>query len=428
MLLLGNLVNFYDRAVPAILLEPIRKEWNLSDLELGLIPATFTVVFAIACIPLGRLADRTSRKAIMGFGLIAWSAFTALGAASWSFGSFLVTRIAVGIAEASYQPSAIPMVADLFPSNKRSRAIGVFALGLPLGLTLAFFTVGALAQLFGSWRAPFVVAMFPGLVIAVLVFMIREPARGSAEVVQVSRAEIAHPMRKVLGIRTMLWLFVAGAASNFAAYATYSFMVPLIQRYFELNLQQAAVSTGIIVGLTGVVGLTSGGWIADRLHGAQVNRLLFGGISVAIASVGAWYALSLGREQAALFVMVFAGAWLLQHAYYVSVLPAIQDVVDPRLRGTAMAIYFAVINIMGGALGPLVVGHLSDYYAEAAAVAAGATAMTEQFKAAGLHDAMMAVPVALFISALAVLLAARHFQADARAMVDTMSTKLPFSG
>ena len=240
-----------------------------------------------------------------------------------------------------------------------------------------------------------------------------------------SREEIAHPMRKVLGIRTMLWLFVAGAASNFAAYATYSFMVPLIQRYFELNLQQAAVSTGIIVGLTGVVGLTFGGWIADRLHaGAQVNRLLFGGISVAIASVGAWYALSLGREQAALFVMVFAGAWLLQHAYYVSVLPAIQDVVDPRLRGTAMAIYFAVINIMGGALGPVVVGHLSDHYAEAAAVAAGATAMTEQFKAAGLHDAMMAVPVALFISALAVLLAARHFQADARAMVNTMSTKL----
>lgn len=426
MLLLGNLVNFYDRAVPAILLEPIRKEWNLSDLELGLIPATFTVVFAIACIPLGRLADRTSRKAIMGFGLIAWSAFTALGAASWSFGSFLATRIAVGIAEASYQPSAIPMIADLFPSNKRSRAIGVFALGLPLGLTLAFFTVGALAQFFGSWRAPFVIAMVPGLVIAVLVFLIREPARGSAETVQVSQEEIAHPMRKVFGIRTMLWLFVAGAALNFAAYATYSFMVPLIQRYFGLGLGQAAVSTGVIVGLTGLVGLTLGGWIADRLHsGAQVNRLVFGGISMALASVGAWYAFTLGKDQAALFVMVFACAWLLQDAYYVSVLPAIQDVVDPRLRGTAMAIYFAAINILGGAIGPVLVGRLSDHFAEAAALAAGATGMTEQFKAAGLHDAMMAVPVALFVSAMAVLLAARHFQSDARAMVNNMSMKLP---
>jgi predicted MFS family arabinose efflux permease len=321
------------------------------------------------------------------------------------------------------------MIADLFPSNKRSRALGVFALGLPLGLTLAFFTVGVLAQLFGSWRAPFVVAMFPGLVIAVLVFMIREPARGSAEAVDVSQEEIARPMRKVFGIRTMLWLFVAGAASNFAAYATYSFMVPLIQRYFGLGLGQAAVSTGIIVGLTGLVGLTAGGWIADRLHaGAKVNRLVFGGICLALASFGAWYALTLGKDQAALFVMVFAGAWLLQYAYYVSVLPAIQDVVDPRLRGTAMAIYFAAINIIGGAIGPVLVGGLSDYYAEAAALAAGATVMTEQFKAVGLHDATMAVPAALLISALAVLLAARHFQSDARAMLNNMSTKPPMAG
>ena len=430
MLLLGNLVNFYDRAVPAILLEPIRKEWNLSDLELGLIPATFTIVFAIACIPLGRLADRTSRKAIMGFGLIAWSAFTALGAASWSFGSFLATRVAVGIAEASYQPSAIPMIADLFPSNKRSRAMGVFALGLPLGLTLAFFTVGALAQFFGSWRAPFVIAMVPGLLIVVLVFMIREPARGSAEAVHVTQEEIAHPMRKVLSVRTMLWLFVAGAASNFAAYATYSFMVPLIQRYFGWDLHQASASTGIIVGLTGLVGLTLGGWIADRLHGGErANRLVFGGVSLALASVGAWYALSLGPEQATLFLMAFSGAWLLQHAFYVSVLPAIQDVVDPRLRGTAMAVYLAAINIMGGAFGPVLVGRLSDYYAEAAAAAAGTPGLTEPFKAAGLHDAMMmAVPAALFISALSVLLAARHFQSDARSMVRNMSAKLALPG
>ena len=203
-------------------------------------------------------------------------------------------------------------------------------------------------------------------------------------------------------------------------------MVPLIQRYFGLGLGQAAISTGIIVGLTGLVGLTLGGWIADRLHAAApVNRLVFGGVSLALASVGAWYAFTLSKDQAALFVMVFACAWLLQDAYYVSVLPAIQDVVDPRLRGTAMAIYFAAINILGGAIGPVLVGRLSDHYADAAALAVGATGMTEQFKAIGLHDAMMAVPVALLISALAVLVAARHFQSDSRAMIDNMSMKRP---
>jgi MFS family permease len=426
VLLLANLVNFYDRAIPMILLEPIRKEWNLSDFQLGMIPASFTVVFALACIPLGRLADTTSRKSVMGLGLIAWSAFTALGAASWSFGSFLVTRVAVGIGEASYAPSAIAMIGDLFAPNRRARALGVFSLGLPLGLILAFFTVGALARYFESWRAPFVIAMIPGLLIAALVLRISEPVRGAAEMVRVPQVRIAHPVRRVLGIRTMLWLVPAGAASNFAAYATNSFLVPLFQRYFGLSLEQAAISTGVIVGVTGLVGLTLGGWIADRLHrGSPVNRLLFGGICLALASFGIWLALGLQPSQSGLFVTIFAFAWLLQYAYYVSVFPAIQDVVDPRLRGTAMAIYIAAINVLGGAFGPAVVGYLSDHYAQTAALAAGVSGMTEAFKAAGLHHAMMAVPVALMISAVAVLMAARHFSADAQTMLARMSEQDP---
>ncbi len=173
VLFLANLFNFFDRAVPAIVIEPIRIEWGLSDLQIGILSAAFTVVYAVAGIPLGRLADTGSRKKIMGWGLIVWSAFTALGAASWSFASFLATRIGVGIGEASYAPAANSLIGDLFPANKRSRAMGVFMLGLPLGLLLAFFTVGAMVKAFGSWKAPFVIAMLPGLIIAISFFMIR---------------------------------------------------------------------------------------------------------------------------------------------------------------------------------------------------------------------------------------------------------------
>ena len=146
VLFLANLFNFFDRAVPAIVIEPIRMEWGLSDLQIGIISAAFTVVYAIAGIPLGRLADTGSRKKIMGWGLIVWSGFTALGAGSWSFASFLFTRIGVGIGEASYAPAANSLIGDMFPANKRSRAVGVFMLGLPLGLLLAFFTVGAMVK------------------------------------------------------------------------------------------------------------------------------------------------------------------------------------------------------------------------------------------------------------------------------------------
>ena len=148
-----------------------------------------------------------------------------------------------------------------------------------------------------------------------------------------------------------------------------------------------------------------------------------GGVSLALAAAATWYALILRPDQATLFVAIFAIGWLLQYAFYVTVLPAIQDVVEPRLRATAMAMYFAVINLLGGAFGPVVVGYLSDRSAAAAMAAAGGSAMTEEFKAIGLHDAMLLVPITLFATAVFVLLAARTFPADARAMLSGMAGK-----
>lgn len=417
VLFLANLFNFFDRAVPAILLEPIRKEWSLSDLQLGFVTAAFTVVYAIAGIPLGRLADTGSRKKIMGWGLIVWSGFTALGAAATGFYSFLLTRIGVGIGEASYAPAASSLIGDLFPANKRSRAMGIFMLGLPIGLLLAFFTVGAMVKAFDSWRAPFVIAMIPGLIIALFMFFIREPERGAAETVQSSAAPVANPIRKVFAIPTMWWIILAGIAANFAAYATNSFMVPLMQRFFGLPLERAAISTGVIVGITGLIGLTVGGWVADRMHQrSDKGRLMLGGVCLALSAAATWYALKLGADQVGAFIAIFSIGWLLQYFYYICLYPAIQDVVEPRLRATAMAVFFAALYLLGGAFGPVVVGYFSDQYAQAAMVAAGATEMTEQFKAVGLHGAMILVPISLAITSIAIFLATRSFPSDARAM------------
>lgn len=417
ILFLANLFNFFDRAVPAIVIEPIRKEWDLSDLQLGLITAAFTVIYAIAGIPLGRLADTGSRKKVMAWGLIVWSGFTALGATATGFTTFLLTRIGVGIGEASYAPAASSLIGDMFPANKRSRAMGIFMLGLPIGLLLAFFTVGAMVKAFGSWRAPFVIAMIPGLIIALFMFFIREPERGAAETVQSSKTPIANPIRKVFAIPTMWWIILAGIAANFASYATNSFMVPLMQRFFGLPLERAAISTGVIVGITGLIGLTFGGWFADRMHQrSDRGRLLLGGVCLALAAVATWVALRLDATQVGAFIAIFSVGWLFQYFYYICLYPAIQDVVEPRLRATAMAVFFAALYLLGGAFGPVVVGYFSDQYAQAAMAAAGATEMTEQFKAVGLHGAMILVPVSLAITAVAIFLAVRTFPSDARAM------------
>jgi len=426
LLFLANLFNFFDRTIPAIIIEPIRLEWSLSDLQLGLIGTAFTIVYALAGIPLGRMADTGSRRKIMGWGLAAWSGLTALNGMAWNFWSFLLIRMGVGIGEASYAPAANSLIGDLFPAHKRSRAMGLFMLGLPLGLLLAFFTIGAMVQAFGSWRAPFLIAAVPGLILALFLFFIREPVRGAAETTRVSSAPVEKPLRTVLAIRTFWWLVLAGLAFNFAAYACNSFMVPMLQRYFGLGLQDAAMATGVIVGFTGLFGLTLGGWVADKVHQRWANgRLLFAAFSMLVACVCTGWALSAGRIDTAVFVGVFSLGWLFSYNFYTCVYTAIQDVIEPRLRATAMALFFAGLYLLGGGLGPLAVGWLSDHYAQAAMHAAGAREMTETFKAVGLHDAMVLIPVALFLTLLALLQAARCFQHDALRMREGLARAVP---
>ncbi len=426
LLFLANLFNFFDRSIPAIIIEPIRLEWGLSDLQLGLIGTAFTIVYAIAGVPLGRLADTGARRKIMGWGLALWSGLTAVNGMAWNFWSFLLVRMGVGIGEASYAPAANSLIGDLFPPHKRARAMGIFMLGLPLGLLLAFFSIGAMVKAFDSWRAPFFIAAVPGLVLALFMFFIKEPRRGAAESVQVAAEPVPQPLRKVLAIRTFWWLVLAGLTFNFATYACNSFMVPMLQRYFLLPLEQAAMATGVIAGLTGLLGLTAGGWLADRIHQrSATGRLLFAALSMLVAALATGYALLAGRIEVGVFVAVFSLGWLFAYNFYPCVYTAIQDVVEPRLRATAMALFFAGLYLLGGGLGPIAVGLLSDHFAQAAMLAAGASEMSEAFKAVGLHDAMYLIPVALFLTLLALVQASRCFVADARRMRSGMAEVLP---
>jgi MFS family permease len=426
LLFLANLFNFFDRTIPAIIIEPIRMEWHLSDFKLGIIGTAFTLVYAIAGLPLGRMADNGSRRKIMGWGLTVWSGLTAINGLAGSFWTFLLVRMGVGIGEASYAPAANSLIGDLFPAHRRARAMGIFMLGLPLGLLLAFFTIGAMVKAFDSWRAPFFIAAVPGLVLAVFMFFIREPKRGAAESVRMSEEKIEKPIRRVLSIPTFGWLVLAGLTFNFATYACNSFMVPMLQRYFLLPLQEAAVATGIIVGITGLVGLTLGGWVADKLHQRFANgRLLFAAASMLIATLATGCALHAGRIEIGVFVGVFSLGWLFAYNFYTCVYTAIQDVVEPRLRATAMALFFAGLYLLGGGLGPVVVGLLSDHFAHSAMAAAGAEQMSEAFKAVGLHDAMYLIPVALAMTLVFLYLASRCFSRDAARMREGMVADEP---
>src|SRR5450830_1800915 len=405
LLFLANLFNFYDRTLPAIIIEPIRMEWHLSDFQIGIIGTAFTIVYAIAGLPLGRMADNGSRSKLMGWGLAVWSGLTAANGLVGSFTTFLLVRMGVGIGEAAYAPAANSLIGDLFPAHRRARAM---------------------VKAFDSWRAPFFIAAVPGLLLAGFMFFIKEPKRGAAEMVKVSQEKVDRPVRRLMAIPTFLWLVLAGLTFNFVTYACNSFLVPMLQRYFLMPLQEAAVATGLIVGVTGLVGLTLGGWVADKLHQRIANgRLLFAAVSLVISTLTTGWALHAGRIEIGVFVVVFSVGWLFAYNFYTCVYTAIQDVVEPRLRATAMAVYFAGLYLLGGGLGPVVVGLLSDHFAHAAMLAAGAEQMSEAFKAVGLHDAMYLIPGALLLTLAFLFQAARCFSKDAQRMREGMVADAP---
>jgi MFS family permease len=421
LLAMANVLNFYDRTIPAILVEEIKREFGLNDSQIGVLSGIFIVVYAVAGVALGRMADRGSRRRIMGVGLIVWSVMTALSGGVWSFASLLLVRLGVGIGEASYAPAANSTIADLFPVSKRARAVAIFQLGIPVGLILAFFTTGAIVDAFDSWRAPFFIAAVPGLFLAVSLLRMDEPERGASEVVRMgavdgaaSRAlSIPDAVRAVWAIRTMRWLILSGVGVQLAAYSVSTFLVPLFQRYHGLSLTEAGISAGVVLGFTGLAGLFLGGWAADRASRRSLrSRVMVGAIALGVASPLSLFAFSVGPDELGLFISVMSVAWLLQFFFHTSALPAVSDVVEPALRSTAIAVFFALFYLLGGAFGPVITGVLSDV------LAAGDAAGGVSAEAHGLRLALLIVtPTSLLLAAAGLFGAARHVERDHEAVL-----------
>jgi predicted MFS family arabinose efflux permease len=414
MLFLINFLNFFDRTIPAVVLEPIRAEFGLTDTMLGLLGTAFTLVYALAGLPLGRLSDRMKRTKVLGAGVFVWSLMTAASGFAWNFLSFFLIRLGVGVGEASCAPAANSMIGDMYPSKKRARALGLFMLGLPLGSLACFALVGYLAQKYG-WRVPFMVAAVPGFLIAILAFYLREPVRGSQESYKVDSAPIDRPYRRVMAIPTLWWIIVSGAAVNFAAYAMGSFLPSLMIRYHHVGVAQAGAVAAIVLGLTGLLGLTVGGWVADKIHSIfPRGRLMLGAVCLLLAAPLLFMGLTTAAGDVVGTTVLLSLGWLLYFMYFVTVYASVQDVVEPRLRATAMAVYFFFQYVLGAGFGTVVTGALSDFYGKQAMNAAGAAQMTDAFRAIGLQSSMsIVVPAAILITGIALWFAARRFVGDA---------------
>ena len=404
-----NILNFYDRHIPGALAEPIRKEFGLSDTQLGLLGSAFIWVYSLIGLPLGRMADTGSRKKILAGGMAVWSLLTAFAGFATSFPLLLMSRLGVAVGEAAAAPTGTSLIGDLFPPERRARALGLFMLGVPLGGALSYFFSGPIANLFG-WRTAMVIAAVPALFLLPALLRIEDPVRGGTE----KHGSIdKDSVWKVLRMPTFLWIIASGALVNFNMYALATFLPAFLSRVHGLSLRDSGIATGIVYAVGGLCGGLGAGVLADRvIRKRKDGRMLLAAALTLISAPAAWFGIMLPVGTIAVTIALLMLAYAALNAYYACVYSSIQDIVAPSVRATTMAIYFMAMYLCGASFGPLITGNLSDRMARQAAAAAGSATVTEAYRAIGLGQAMVIIPVLSVALALVLYCGSRTIGAD----------------
>ena len=421
-----NTLNFYDRQILGAVGETVREEWRLSDTALGSLGTAFTLLYAAVGVPLGRLTDKFSRRWILFAGVTLWSLLTAASGLARNFTELFVVRLGVGSGEAACAPASASLIGDLFPASRRAKALSAFMMGLPLGIALSFLGSSLLEHRFG-WRSTFYIALIPGVMCALLALIISEPARGAAEVHQITSSKRkGSPYLLVLSIPTMWWIIASGALHNFNMYAIGAFLSPFLQRVHHVNKLNAGMISMVVYGLAGVPGLIVGGLLSDRLVKHKRNgRLVLSSIAIFISAPFMYLGLSRAVGDLTGFIIFTGLGMAAMYVYYATVYSAIQDVIEPALRGTAMALYFFAMYVLGASLGPVGMGFLSSYFTRQAALASGVTDTSFQalrpFAAQGLHSALYVVPVFGILLGLVLFAASRTVAKDMEKLQSWMS-------
>lgn len=390
VLVLVNILNFYDRQVPGALVEPIRREFGLTDAQIGLIGTAFTLLYAVIGLPLGRLADKGSRKKLLSAGIAVWGLLTGLAAWARGLPLLVLSRLGVGVGEAACAPTATSWIGDLFPPERRARPLALFMLGVPVGGALSYFFSGPMAQAWG-WRSAMVAAAIPALILSPVVLMLQEPERGASE--QRSAAGDG-AIGRLLRLPTFWWIILSGVLVNFNLYAVGTFLPAFLGRIHHLNVARAGIFTGIVYLVGGVLGGTIGGTWGDKIVSRRPGaRMLLSAIAATVAAPLAYIGFRQHLGALDIAIPLLTAAYGLLNMYYGLVYASLHDIVGPELRGTAIAIYFLVMYLGGASFGPVLTGKLSDIMARRAATLAGSAQITEAFRAVGLQQAMLIVPV-----------------------------------
>lgn len=368
--------NFVDRQIVSILAPAIKADLNLSDAQLGsLIGFVFAVLYTTLGIPAARLADRVNRVSVVSAALALWSGFTALSGLAQNFTHLALARIGVGIGEAGGSPPAHAIISDLYPKEQRAGALAVYALGIPVGITLAYLGGGWVVTHF-SWRTTFFAVGLPGVLLALLIKLtVREPQRGATEspgqpedefLARSQQGGLVNELiilwqatRHLLSIPTYRGIIMGLSAGSFASYATGGWIVVFFKRtHPDMPLQTVLFWLGIITGTAYVLGVFVGGRIVD--YQAQKNRAAYGWVPAFALLLNIPFFLgAVWVESPYLSLILWWPVHLLVGFYLGPCFALAQTLAPVSIRALSTAIFFFFLNMIALGLGPTYVGFLS---------------------------------------------------------------------
>ncbi len=410
-----NLFSYLDRYIVSALAESLKHaNMGLTDANLGSLMSGFLIVYTLTAPVFGALGDRRSRPRLIAIGVACWSFATALSGFAGGYLSLFLARASVGVGEAAYVTIAPSLLSDYFPVRQRGRIMAVFFCAIPVGSALGY-VVGGLVDKHYGWRAAFFVAGVPGLLLAALCLLLRDPPRGAQD------ADSAHarptPKISLASIPRETWAAYSRLTRNkpyvltVLAYSAYTFalgglafwMPSFLERVRGVPRSEATVSFGTIVVITGFIGTFVGGWLGD--YCVKYSRQAYLWLSAAATLVAApcvWMALTTASHTGYLAWMVAA-----QLCMFLSTGPinaAMINLVSATERATAIALSVFCIHVLGDVPSPFLIGALSD--------------------ASSLGQAVKIVPIAVLIAGCLWILAARaQAQANAQASPKLQSSR-----
>jgi MFS family permease len=369
---------YIDRYLLSLLIEPIKANLTLSDLQIGLLlgPA-FSVLFVTLGLPLGWLADRKNRSKLLAIGIALWSLMTAACGLAKSFVGLFIARIGVGIGEATAAPCSVSLIGDYFAVETRPRAIAMWMAGAPVGAGMTYILGGQVIEMIReappwvlpiigelqSWQAAFLAIGIPGLVLSLLVAMtVREPKRqekgsfGNSGENPTLRQAIAFFRQQ---IRSYLSVFIG--IIGISAIGASSFWTPaLFQRNWGWDVGATGLAVGAVLLITGTTGTTLGGWLAARWvknnvrHGAYLT--VFIGTVIVFPAFTLFPLMPTAEAAVAMLFLGFMGMSITSGTSPTAVI----TITPSQLRGQMTALFFLVINLFGGLVGPPMVGLIAD--------------------------------------------------------------------